>query len=209
MAFSGNGRDFAFIPQAEEPSFLYALNTETLENTGASPFPLPTNRINAFGKGPVTGRYFIGDMTQVHVLAADTFEPVAGSPIDGYASVIFISPNEQNIYIYRSQGFLSTYDPDDLKMTQNLYLPLQGLEYGYIYPNIITPDNSMVFIAGSTLDTNQPVIQAIYADDMSVATWSPWEGQNKTVLDMKITPNGSRFFVLTTDGYVYVIDPSF
>ena len=167
------------------------------------------SKVTAFGRGPVTGRYFISDPAQINVYAADTFDQANGSPFGVSAFAIIIPPDEQQIYIYDNAGNINIYNAKDFSNLHNFFLPLIGTGYGYSYANCVTPDSSTVFIAGSDAFTNQPLIKAIYTDTMSVAPWSAWEGQDKTVLDMKISPDGSRIFALTTDGYVYVIDPSF
>ena len=185
---------------------MHLLNTATLKNISGSPIALSQEPVTAFGIGPQSGRYYISYLDcQVNVLDPATLQDVAGSPVKVYSTLIILPSDEQVFYTRTPE--LAMINAQTFAIEKTVDFDLYGLEAGLFYPHFITPDNSLIFIAGTDPNTNDQIIKVFNAATLEVVDWSPWAGQTKQILDMLIAPDGTRMYALTGDGDLCGLDP--
>ena len=176
------------------------LNSATLKSMSGSPILTAQEPMVSFGVGPQTGRIFVNYEDKMHVFDPKTYQDVPGSPFRSYSDILLFPSDEQAVFSRVLD--LAKLNPTTFAIENKAEFYLnEPISY------MITPDNSLLFVSGMN-DTKQ-VINVYDAATMLLQNWSPWEAPDKQIQDMKISPDGTRIFILTGDGDLYAADPYF
>ncbi len=212
---------------------LVVLNSGNLTNITGSPFALQYPTI-AMVVGPQTGRCYLGQ-EYISVLDGTTYQPVQNSPINAEGTLLLaISLDETSLYsvgldLTNKSFYLAKSDANSLQVTYQMlngYGPFLLFEVFLGIPLAalsVSIDGGLLFFIGISMlsqEGDNPIVSrfSVYnTATMEEVNWSPLSFGAFVPLDLAMSPDGTRLFVLASlnptaqDATVslYAVDPVF
>jgi DNA-binding beta-propeller fold protein YncE len=190
------------------------LNGYDLHPASGSPVPLPGGSFT-FARGAVTGRYYVANEAGVLALDAASYRQVSGSPAAvPVPGLVAVSPDESvafavGIDAERKSFVLCRVDVATMRVDAQLpvgigYFGLTEAFMGVALAALaFSADGSTLFFIG--LDVVQLVQNGTFASKflafdaatLQELSWSPLRFGDFLPIDIAMSPDGSRLYVLT------------
>jgi hypothetical protein len=213
---------------------LHILHSYNLQDLSGSPIALP-DETSDFAVGAKTGRYYVALQFQLIVLDPASYSQISDHPPSLTGALLAISDDETSVYALsgkftdKSISFvISRIDAATLaiKSQQSLgfgYFPLTKVLLGIPLAALtVSPDNALLFVVGLE---SQALVEEHFVSRLSVydaqtfqeLPWSPLQFGDFLPVDMVMSADGSRLFVLAGQNItskdavmgLYAADPQF
>ncbi len=209
------------------------LSSDDLAQISGSPFQLPNPGVG-LAVGSQTGRTYVatGLTGGVLVLDGETYQVVANASDCIGALMLAISTDESTLYVLgmdqtANSFYLAKVDAATMQVSNRQLVGYGPLTAAYLISPlamaalVLSADAGLLFLIGVSLASQQsnemPVIRFSIYDTatMQEVSWSPLAFSDLVSLDLAMSPDGTRLFVLAFVGLgspacsLYAVDPVF
>jgi hypothetical protein len=198
-----------FISNGEESGKVVVFNTSNLKQLPGSPvrFGIATY-ITDLALAPQSGRCLVNTVMFLYILDPNSLQNQNNYKPSLDSMHAFSSDEKQ---LYTTSTLLKTLNLLDPNSFQTIKSIPSNLTNGnnFRFKHLMTSDNSMLFILGTTKNSNVQTVNAYDLVNFRQLDWSPWDGMQENLIDLTLAPDGARMFALTDKGNVYALDPYF